>query len=118
MVGRYERERRGWPAIALTTDTSALTAISNDLGYEEVFARQSGPRRKGRFTNAISTSAGPECRRAALKARELGCRVIALTGANGGQLSSHSDLTLSVPSARTARVQELHITVGIFVRDG
>src|SRR5882672_4408756 len=114
LVGRYEQERRAWPAIALTTDTSALTALSNDYGYEEVFSRQvQALATENDLLVAISTSGqSPNVIRAALKARELGCRVIALTGADGGQLASHCDLTLTVPSARTSRVQELHITIG------
>src|SRR5450432_3191772 len=86
LVGRYEQERRAWPAIALTTDTSALTALSNDYGYEEVFSRQVQAHAvKGDLLIAISTSGqSANVIRAALKARELGCQVIALTGANGG----------------------------------
>ena len=114
LVGRYEQHRRAWPAIALTTDTSALTALSNDYGYEEVFSRQlQALAAAGDLLIAISTSGqSANVIRAALKARELGCKVIALTGANGGQLASLSDLALSVPSTRTSRVQELHITIG------
>jgi D-sedoheptulose 7-phosphate isomerase len=104
LVGRYEQERRAWPAIALTTDTSALTALSNDYGYEEVFSRQvEALATENDLLIAISTSGqSPNVIRAALKARELGCRVIALTGASAGQLSSLSDLTLSVPSSRNS----------------
>src|SRR6202158_2073261 len=114
LVGRYEKQRRAWPAIALTTDTSALTALSNDYGYEEVFSRQvQALATANDLLIAISTSGqSPNVIRAALKARELGCKVIALTGADGGQLPLLCDLTLSVPSARTSRVQELHITIG------
>ena len=114
LVGRYEQPRRAWPAIALTTDTSALTALSNDYGYEEVFSRQvQALATQNDLLIAISTSGqSANVIRAALKARELGCKVIALTGADGGQLSSLCDLTLSVPAARTSRVQELHITIG------
>jgi len=114
LVGRYEQTRRAYPAIALTTDTSALTALSNDYGYEEVFSRQvQALAVQGDLLIAISTSGqSPNVIRAALKARELGCKVIALTGSEGGSLSSLCDLTLNVPSTRTARVQELHITIG------
>ena len=113
LVGRYEKHRRAWPAIALTTDTSALTALSNDYGYEEVFSRQvQALAAPNDLLIAISTSGqSPNVLRAAAKARELGCKVIGLTGADGGELSSLCDLTLSVPSARTSRVQELHITI-------
>ena len=114
LVGRYEEERRAWPAIALTTDTSALTALSNDYGYEEVFSRQVlALAAENDLLIAISTSGqSANVIRAAQKARELGCQVIGLTGADGGQLAPLCDLTVSVPSARTARVQELHITIG------
>jgi len=114
LVGRYEKERRAWPAIALTTDTSALTALSNDYGFEEVFARQvQALARENDLLIALSTSGrSPNVIRAAEKARELGCKTIALTGADGGPLSSVCDLVLSVPAGRTSRVQELHITIG------
>ena len=91
LVGCYEKQRRSWPAIALTTDTSALTAVSNDLGYEQVFARQ---------------LAGLE------RARELGCQTIALTGSTSDPLGSMCDFTVAVPASRTSRVQEAHITIG------
>jgi D-sedoheptulose 7-phosphate isomerase len=114
LVGRYEQHRRAWPAIALTTDTSALTAVSNDYGYAEVFARQVEALAVANdLLIAISTSGeSANVIRAAITARERGCKVIGLTGANGGKLSESCDLTLSVPSDRTARVQELHITIG------
>ena len=114
LVGRYEAERRAWPAIALTTDTSALTALSNDYGYEEVFARQvQALARENDLLIALSTSGrSANVIRAAEKARELGCKTIALTGADGGPLSTVCDLVLSVPTGRTSRVQELHITIG------
>ena len=114
LVGRYEQERRAWPAIALTTDSSALTALSNDYGYEEVFARQlQALAQEGDVFVAISTSGkSPNVLRAVEKARELGCKTIALTGADGEPLISICDLAVSVPSRRTSRVQEAHITIG------
>ncbi|HEX6715821.1 MAG TPA: D-sedoheptulose 7-phosphate isomerase [Pyrinomonadaceae bacterium] len=114
LVGCYEKQRRSWPAIALTTDTSALTAVSNDLGYEEVFARQiTGLAQAGDVLIAISTSGkSKNVLRAAEKGRELGCKTIALTGANAEPLGSLCDLAVAVPSARTSRVQEAHITIG------
>jgi len=114
LVGRYEQHRRAWPAIALTTDTSALTAVSNDYGYAEVFARQVEALAVANdLLIAISTSGeSANVIHAAIRAREVGCKVIGLTGANGGKLAESCDLTLSVPSDRTARVQELHITIG------
>ena len=114
LVGCYEKQRRSWPAIALTTDTSALTAVSNDLGYEQVFARQVlGLAQPGDVLVAISTSGkSKNVLRAAEQARELGCKSIALTGATAEPLASLCDITVAVPSTRTSRVQEVHITVG------
>jgi D-sedoheptulose 7-phosphate isomerase len=114
LVGCYEKQRRSWPAIALTTDTSALTAVSNDLGYEEVFARQvAGLAQAGDVLVAISTSGkSKNVLRAVEQARELGCRTIALTGATADPLRSLCDAGVAVPSNRTSRVQEAHITIG------
>ena len=114
LVGCYEKQRRSWPALALTTDTSALTAVSNDLGYEQVFARQvAGLAQAGDVLIAISTSGKSEnVLRAAEAARERGCKTIALTGATADPLGSLCDITVAVPSTRTARVQEAHITIG------
>ncbi len=113
LVGRYERTRRSFPAIALTTDTSALTAISNDYGYEEVFARQvSGLAQNGDVLVAISTSGkSTSVLKAVEKAKELGCQTIALSGASGEPLAGACDVSVVVPSQRTARVQEAHITI-------
>jgi D-sedoheptulose 7-phosphate isomerase len=114
LVGCYEKQRRSWPAIALTTDTSALTAVSNDLGYEEVFARQlAGLAQRDDILIAISTSGrSKNVLKAAERARELGCRTIALTGASSDPLGSICDLTVAVPAKRTSRIQEAHITIG------
>jgi D-sedoheptulose 7-phosphate isomerase len=114
LVGCYERQRRSWPAISLTTDTSALTALSNDYGYEEVFARQvAGLGRPDDVLIAISTSGrSSSVLRAAERARELGCKTIALTGAGAEPLASLCDLAVVVPSGRTSRIQEAHITIG------
>ncbi len=114
LVGRYEGERRAFPAIALNTDTSALTALSNDYGYDEVFARQvQALASAGDLLIAISTSGkSPNVVKAADRARELGCKTIGLTGVLGEPLASHCDLAVIVPSPRTARVQEAHITIG------
>src|SRR5919107_18338 len=111
LVGCYEKQRRSWPAIALTTDTSALTAVSNDLGYEQVFARQlAGLAQSGDILIAISTSGrSKNVLKAAERAREIGCKTIALTGATADPLGSLCDITVAVPSTRTARVQEAHI---------
>jgi D-sedoheptulose 7-phosphate isomerase len=114
LIGRYEQERRSWPAIALTTDTSALTALSNDFGYAEVFARQvAGLAVGGDLLIAISTSGkSPNVIKAAEKAREIGCQVIGLTGEISEPLASLCDVCVAVPSKRTARAQEAHITIG------
>ena len=114
LVGCYEKQRRSWPAIALTTDTSALTAVSNDLGYDQVFARQlAGLAQAGDVLIAISTSGkSKNVLRAAERARELGCKTIGLTGATTEPLGSLCDMALAVPSSRTSRVQEAHITIG------
>jgi D-sedoheptulose 7-phosphate isomerase len=114
LVGCYEKQRRSWPAIALTTDTSALTAVSNDLGYEQVFARQVlGLAQAGDVLVAISTSGkSKNVLRAAEQARESGCKTIALTGATAEPLASLCDVIVAVPSTRTSRIQEVHITIG------
>jgi D-sedoheptulose 7-phosphate isomerase len=114
LVGRYEKHRRAYPAIALSTDTSALTAISNDYGYEGVFARQvEALAVPGDLLIAISTSGkSPNVVKAADKAREIGCKVVGLTGCSGEPLIAHCDLAVVVPAYRTSRVQEAHITIG------
>lgn len=114
LVGRFEGERRGWPAIALTTDTSALTAIGNDYGFAEIFARQiQALAAPGDVLVAISTSGSSEnIRRAIELAREMKCRTVALTGASGANFASLCDASVIVPSARTSRIQEAHATIG------
>ena len=112
-VGRYESERIALPAISLTTDTSALTALANDYDFERIFARQvDALASSGDLLVAISTSGNSlNVIAAVMKAREKGCRVIGLTGAKGKKLASLCDACVMVPSARTARIQEAHITV-------
>ena len=112
-VGRYETERRALPGIALTTDTSALTAIANDYGYEQIFARQvEALAEKGDVLIGISTSGNsPNVLAALKKSREIGCINIGMTGAQGGAMIDLCDACLRVPSGRTARIQEVHITV-------
>jgi D-sedoheptulose 7-phosphate isomerase len=114
LVGRYERERRSLPGIALTTDTSALTALSNDYGYVEVFARQvQGLAVAGDLLIALSTSGqSPNVIMAAEAAKAIGCKVIGLTGGSGEPLAAYCDIAVVVPSHRTSRVQEAHITIG------
>lgn len=112
-VGRYETERRAFPAIALTTDTSALTALANDYDFERIFSRQvDALASEGDCLIAISTSGNsPNVIAAVMTARKKGCRVIGMTGAKGKKLASLCDACLSIPSERTARIQEGHITV-------
>ena len=112
-VGRYETERRAFPAIALTTDTSALTAISNDYGFERVFARQVEALGKaGDLLIALSTSGNSaNINAAVMSARQIGCKTLGLTGGGGKKLASLCDLCVLVPAKRTARIQEAHITI-------
>ena len=112
-VGRYETERRAFPAIALTTDTSALTALANDYQYERIFARQiEALANEGDCLIVISTSGkSPNVIAAAMTARQKNCKVIGLTGAKGKKLASLCDASFLAPSERTARIQETHIAV-------
>ena len=113
-TGHFVRERQPVAALALSTDTSALTAIGNDYGFEHVFERQiRALGRKGDVCIAISTSGNsPNVLRAAGAAREIGMCVVALTGRGGGRLAEIADIALVVPSDSTARIQECHITIG------
>ncbi len=112
--GRFLRDRQPLAAMALTVDSSALTAIGNDYGYEHVFSRQvTGIGRSGDVLVAISTSGeSANVVEAAKAARHKGIHVIALTGANGGALTAEADLRINVPAERTDLVQQAHITVG------
>ena len=112
-TGRYERERKALPAIALTTDTSALTAVSNDFGFERVFARQvEALGQPGDCLLAISTSGqSANVIAAVMTARNIGCTVLGMTGIYGKKLASLCDACILVPSDRTARIQEAHITI-------
>ena len=113
---RFETTRRGLPAIALTTDTSTLTAASNDLGYEQVFARQvEALGRPGDMLIGITTSGhSPNVRAALVAAREGGLATACLTGRDGGGIAAGglADHCLVVPHASTARIQEMHIFIG------
>ena len=114
LVGRYRKDRAPLAALALTVDTSALTAIANDYAFEEVFARQvTGLGRPGDLLLALSTSGDSANVLAAVAAAKAnGIATIALTGAGGGQLAPLADLAIRVPAARSNAVQELHIAVG------
>jgi D-sedoheptulose 7-phosphate isomerase len=114
LLGRFERERAGMPAVALTTDTSALTAISNDYGYEDVFAKQvAALGADGDVLLAISTSGNSEnVLRAIHVAHAKGMRVVALTGRDGGSMAralEKTDYEIRVPAERTCRIQEVHL---------
>ncbi len=113
LVGRFKRERVAFAALALTTDTSALTAIANDYGYPEVFARQlQGLGRAGDVFVAFSTSGtSANLLRAATVARALGIAVIAVTGAQASPLARAADVAVRVPLADTATIQEIHMVV-------
>jgi D-sedoheptulose 7-phosphate isomerase len=115
MVGRFLGERKGMPAIALTTDTSALTAIANDYGYDAVFARQiEALGRPGDVAIAISTSGkSPNVINAADAARAAGLATIGLTGGDGGSLAARVDVNVCVSASRlSCRIQETHILIG------
>lgn len=113
IVGRFKMERRGLPAIALSTDTSILTAIGNDYGFDRVFHRQvEALAVPGDLIIGISTSGNSLNVLHALElARETGCRTVGLLGKDGGSIKNLCDLALIVPSSDTPRVQEGHITI-------
>lgn len=114
IVGRFKKERKGLPAIALTTDTSILTSVGNDYGYEEIFARQIealcteldlviGITTSGNSANVVN---------AMQRAKTIGAKTIGLTGGTGGKLTAICDQNIVVPSDVTARIQEAHIFIG------
>lgn len=113
-TGRFRSNRRPLPAIALTTDTSALTAIANDFGFDYIFERQLEALAKpGDLLIAISCSGKSENIILAVhKAKELGCSIVSFTGQGGNTLKRISDCSLVVPSKDTARIQELHTLIG------
>ncbi len=114
LTGRYKTERRGLPGIALTTDTSALTAIGNDYGYEKIFQRQfEALAKQGDLLIGISTSGNSGNILAALEsAKKMGCRTIGFSGKDGGAMNKTCDLNIVVPSNDTPRIQEMHILIG------
>lgn len=113
-VGRYEVERKALPVIALTTDTSALTALANDYSFEKIFSRQvEALGAKNDLLIAISTSGNSSNVNAAvMSSRQIGCKTIGLTGSKGKKLASLCDTSILVPAIRTARIQEAHIAIG------
>ena len=114
LLGRFLRDRAPMAALALTVDTSALTAIANDFGYEHVFSRQlRGLGRSGDTLIAISTSGkSRNVIEAIHAAREMGIFTVGLTGADGGAMRELCDVLIAVPAERTDQIQQLHITVG------
>jgi phosphoheptose isomerase len=113
LVGRFAREREGLAAVALTTDTSVMTSVANDYGFERVFARQiEALGRPGDVALGISTSgASPNVVAAFASARGRGMKTIALTGRDGGAAGRSADIHVNVPSDSTPRVQEVHRTL-------
>ena len=114
LTGRYKTERKGLPGIALSTDTSALTAIGNDYGYDRVFDRQvEALANKGDLLIGISTSGNSNNVVNALKlGKELGCKTVGFSGRDGGAMNDVCDVNLVVPSNNTPRIQEMHILFG------
>lgn len=113
IIGRFKLERRALPAIALTTDTSILTALGNDYGFDRIFARQvEGLAQAGDVVIGISTSGNsPNVCAALAQARTMGCRTIGLLGKDGGCIRAEADVALIVPSHDTPRIQEGHLTI-------
>lgn len=114
LSGRYKTERGGLPGIALTTDTSVLTAVGNDYGYDRVFDRQvEAIAQKGDLLIGISTSGNSKnVLRALSLGRNMGCKTIGLSGRDGGVMDEFCDINLVVPSDDTPRIQEMHIMIG------
>lgn len=113
-VGRYEKERRALAAVALTTDTSILTAVGNDYGFDTVFRRQiEALGRPGDVAVGISTSGNsPNVLLGIERARQLGLFTIGFAGRDGGKLKAAVDLAIVIPSQKTSRIQESHIMIG------
>lgn len=112
-VGRFNRERHPLPSIALTTDTSILTAVGNDYGYDQIFSRQiMGLCKPGDVVIGISTSGNSQNVINAIDAaKDIGAHTIGLLGNNGGAMFSKVDVPILVPSNNTARIQECHILI-------
>lgn len=119
LVGKYKLNRKAYNAIALTTDTSLLTAVGNDLGFERIFERQiEGLCQKGDVLIALSTSGtSPNIVCAVAKAKAIGMTSILLTGASEKKAVCNADIVLKTPSCITNNIQEMHIAVGHIVCD-
>ncbi len=113
MVGRFQTDRNGWPAIALNADVASITAIANDYGYDKIFERATEAYMdKNDLLVGISTSGNSEnVYRAILKAIEIGGKTVALLGKDGGKIGKSADYPIIIKSDITARIQESHITV-------
>ncbi len=113
LIGRFQKERKGLAALALTANTSSLTALGNDYSFDIVFKRQiEALGERGDIALAISTSGNAKNVTEAVKlAKRLNIKTIGLTGKNGGQLAKSADISLVVPSSVTARIQEAHILI-------
>ncbi|TKC01205.1 D-sedoheptulose 7-phosphate isomerase [Pedobacter cryotolerans] len=114
LTGRYVKERKALPAIALTVDTSALTAISNDYGYESVFSRQiEALANPNDLFIGISTSGNSaNILKSLASAKAIGCKTIGLSGRDGGKMNNLCDINIIIPDDVTARIQEMHILIG------
>ena len=119
LTGRYKRERKGLSAIALTTDTSALTAIGNDYGYDFVFSRQfEALAKKGDLLWGISTSGNSTNILNAMRcAKEMECKILGFSGRDGGEMKKWCDLLLLSPSDDTPRIQEMHLLMAHIICD-
>jgi len=116
-VGRFQKERKGLPAVALTTDTSILTAVGNDYGFEQVFCRQVEALAKpGDVVVGLSTSGNsPNVVKALEAANSIGAVTVGMTGRSGGKMANLCHLCVCVPANVTARIQEAHILIGHMV---
>lgn len=113
IVGRFRLERRALPAIALSTDTSILTAVGNDYGFDQIFRRQvEAHAEAGDVVIGISTSGSSNnVYGALLLARDRGCRTVGLLGRDGGTIAALADIPLTIPAEETPRIQEAHVTI-------
>ena len=113
LVGRFQKERQAMASVALTTDTSILTALANDYGFESVFARQvEALVRTGDVVVGLSTSGNsPNILKGLVKARECGALTVGMTGRSGGAVKDLCDICIRIPSETTARIQEAHLLV-------
>lgn len=114
LSGRFVKDRKALPGIALTTDTSALTAIANDYGYDHVFSRQmEALAQEGDLFIGISTSGNSQCILNAFEtAKKIKCKTLGLSGKGGGKMNGLCDLNVIVPAQVTTRIQEVHILIG------